>query len=196
MNFQEFITQQDYPGAVILLEGKRAVLDEDAALLEKLGRLLAESMKEAVFRSGNAPGADAYFAAGVSAVNSARMQVIVPYSGHRKASSTGYRIYSLDDIDVAEEPEVVYHSKQNKKAEKSVDRYIAGSRDVSSIKASYIIRDTVKVVGAEGIVPATFGIFYDDLVNPGMGGTGHTMAVCREYGLPLIDQRAWFDWVK
>ncbi len=216
MTFQEFISAYDRPGAIILLEGKRAVREVDAPLLVKIGSLLAREMQHASFRSGNAPGADALFAAGVAAVSAQRMEVIVPYSGHRKASSAGYQVYSLDDIDVAEEPEVLYHSRQNKNAERYVDRYVAGNRDVGAIKASYIIRDTVKVVGtkvqsanaqsakaqgasaqgAEGIAPASFGIFYDDLSDPGKGGTGHTMAVCREYGVPLIDQRVWMGWLQ
>lgn len=70
-----------------------------------------------------------------------------------------------------------------------------GSRDGNAMKAAYIIRDTVKVIGAEGIPPASFGIFYDDLSKPGTGGTGHTMSVCREAGIPLIDQRVWMAWL-
>lgn len=196
MNLQAFVTQYNYPGSVILLEGKRAVRPEDAPLLEAVALLLARRMPDAVFRSGNAPGADALFAGGVSAVDGSRMQVIVPYSGHRSSGSRGYQVYSLDDIDVAEEPEVVYYTRQHRGAERSLDRYISGTRDVGAIKASYIIRDTVKVVGARGIDAATFGIFYDDLSNPGTGGTGHTMRVCREHGVPLLDQRAWMEWLR
>ena len=159
MNLQQFIDEYNYPGAVILLEGKRNVLSEDVRWLKNLGYLLAKRMPLATFRSGNAPGSDAYFAEGVSLIDAARMQVIVPYSGHRKQSSDGYQIYSLDDIAIAAEPEVLYHSRQNKSHEKFVDRYAAGNRDRYTIKASYIIRDTVKVVGAEGIAAATFGSF-------------------------------------
>ncbi len=126
MDFRQFIAEYDYPGSVILLEGKRAVRDEDVLMLTGIGKLLAQTMQHAAFRSGNAPGADAYFSEGVSLVDSSRMQVIVPYSGHRQKSSSGYQVYSLDDISVAEEPEVMYHSKQNKSAEKHVDRYAAG----------------------------------------------------------------------
>lgn len=195
MTFQSFVNQYDFTGAVILLEGKRAVLPQDEAAVQEIGRLLAATMQLARFRSGNAPGSDALFAAGVSAVDAARMEVIVPYSGHRKASSKGYLIHALDELDLAAEPEVVYHSRQHRNAEKFVDRYVDGARDGNAMKAAYIIRDTVKVTGATGIAPATFGIFYDDLAKPGTGGTGHTMSVCREAGVPLIDQRVWMKWL-
>lgn len=94
------------------------------------------------------------------------------------------------------EPEVVYQSKGNKKIEKLVDQYIAGARDRFSIKAAYIIRDTIKAIGTDDIAPTTFGIYYDDLTNPRQGGTGHTMNVCEQNNIPIIDQNTWFDWLK
>jgi hypothetical protein len=80
--------------------------------------------------------------------------------------------------------------------DKLVDQYVAGKKDRFSIKAAYIIRDTVKVIGTKDIPPATFGIFYDDLSDPVKGGTGHTMNVCRMNEVPLIDQKTWLDWLK
>jgi hypothetical protein len=195
VDFQRFIDQYDFAGSIILLEGKRAVRNEDEPHLQALGRLLAGNMKLARFRSGNAPGSDALFAAGVSAVDASRMEVIVPYSGHRKANSKGYQVHALDELNLAAEPEVVYHSKQHKNTERFIDRYVDGIRDGSAMKAAYIIRDTVKVLGAEGIAAASFGIFYDDLSDPETGGTGHTMSVCRAAGIPLIDQRSWMKWL-
>lgn len=122
MDFQRFIDQYDYAGSIILLEGKRAVLPADELALTDLARLLAATMKYARFRSGNASGADAFFAAGISSVDASRMEVIVPYSGHRKANSKGYLVHALDDLDLAAEPDVVYHSKQHKNAERFIDR--------------------------------------------------------------------------
>jgi hypothetical protein len=73
---------------------------------------------------------------------------------------------------------------------------VAGKKDRFTSKAAYIIRDTVKVVGTKSIPPADFGIFYDDLAAPMQGGTGHTMRVCIERQVPLIDQRTWFGWLR
>ncbi|HEY5500271.1 MAG TPA: hypothetical protein VIK20_07815 [Bacteroidales bacterium] len=78
---------------------------------------------------------------------------------------------------------------------RTVDHYVLGHRDHITLKAAYIIRDTIKVLGTDKIKPATFGIFYDDLKNPIQGGTGHTMQVCRLNGIPIIDQSIWFEWL-
>ena len=101
----------------------------------------------------------------------------------------------MDDIDIAAEPEVVYQSKQNKKTEKLIDQYVSGDKNRFAIKASYIIRDTIKAIGTKEIKPATIGIFYDDLDHPKSGGTGHTMRVCEQNQIPVIDQRTWFNWL-
>ncbi len=147
-------------------------------------------------QSGNADGADYYFSLGVTSVDKSRLQVITPYTGHRQKTNQAYETISLDALTIAEEPEVLYQSKNNKKTEKLIDQYIAGERDRFSIKAAYIIRDTVKAIGTEDIKPATFGIFYDNLKIPKMGGTGHTMKVCELNNIPIIDQKVWFNWLK
>ena len=148
-----------------------------------------------VFRSGNAEGSDQFFSDGVTAVDSKRLQVITPYSGHRQKTNQAYETFSLDDINIAAEPEVVYQSKSNKKTEKLIDKFVSGEKNRYTIKAAYIIRDTIKAIGTDKIKPATFGIFYDDLDNPMSGGTGHTMNVCAQNNIPLIDQKIWFKWL-
>ena len=69
MTLDQFIAQYDYEGSIILLEGKRNVPVELQASLKALGQLLAQHMKHATFRSGNANGADLYFSQGVAAVD-------------------------------------------------------------------------------------------------------------------------------
>ena len=196
MTLKQFIKQHDKKDAIVLLEGKREVLDSDRDLLIQLGKTLATQTKHITFRSGNADGSDHYFSLGVSSVDKSRFQVVTPYTGHRKKTNQGYTTYSLDEINVAAEPEVVFQSKSNKKLEKLVDQYVAGARDRYSIKAAYILRDTVKAIGTDEIKPATFGIFYDDLDHPKTGGTGHTMKVCEQNNIPIIDQRVWFKWLE
>lgn len=195
MTLEEFIEQYDAPGAIVLLEGKRKVLKADQPKLEELGRMLVERTSLVRFRSGNAAGADEYFSKGVAEVNPNRLEVITPYAGHRQGPSlAGYTI-PLDKIDLVNEPEVIYQTANNRRNEQLVDRYVEGNRDRNTIKAAYLIRDTVKVIGTREIPPATFGIFYDDLDKPEQGGTGHTMKVCRNNNVPLIDQRVWFHWL-
>jgi len=195
VKFKDFLIKYDYPGSIILLEGKRNVLTQDASLLVDLGELLCKRLQNAIFRSGNASGSDELFAKGVSKVDATRMEIIVPYTGHRKKSAIGYNTHSLNDINLAAEPEVTYHTKSNKKNEKLIDDFVDGVNNHITIKAAYLLRDTIKVIGTQsGIPKATFALFYDDLINPRSGGTGHTMMVCQNAGVPFVDQKVWKKW--
>ena len=196
MTFDEFIKQYDFENSIVLLEGKRNVPDEDRGKLIELAKLLVAKTSKMIFRSGNAEGSDQLFSDPISLVDNKRLQVITPYSGHRQKSNQAYKTYSLDNINLAAEPEVIYHSKSNKKTEKLIDQYVSGNNNRYTIKAAYIIRDTIKAIGTDEIKPATFGIFYDDLINPKTGGTGHTMNVCIENNIPIVDQTIWFNWLK
>lgn len=196
MTLQEFIKVNDYPGAIVLLEGKRKVLETDQEKLYELGKLLASQTTHIIFRSGNASGSDQYFSEGVVAVDSKRLQVITPYSGHRKKSNLAYETIDLDDIEMANEPEVIYQSKSNKKMGKLIDKFVSGDKNRITIKAAYIIRDTIKAIGTSDISPTIFGVFYDDLNNPETGGTGHTMKICRQNNIPVIDQKVWMKWLE
>ncbi|WP_144277166.1 hypothetical protein [Chlorobium sp. KB01] len=195
MTLKEFIKHFDKPNSIILLEGKRNVLDTDKEKLTALGKLLASKTKRMTFRSGNAEGSDQLFSDGVVEVDNKRLQVITPYSGHREKTNQAYETISLDNINIAAEPEVVHQSKSNKKTEKLIDKFVSGDKNRYTVKAAYIIRDTIKAIGTDEIKPATFGIFYDDLTNPMSGGTGHTMNVCEQNNIPIIDQKIWFKWL-
>ena len=196
MTLSNFLQNYDLPHSIVLLEGKRNVKEEDKEKLTALGELLATRTQNMLFRSGNAEGSDQYFSDGVTKVDHTRLQVITPYAGHRKKTNQAYDTINLDELDLAADSPVIYHSKSNKKTEKLIDKYVAGARDRFSIKAAYIIRDTIKVLGTNEILPATFGIFYDDLEDPMAGGTGHTMDVCKQHNIPMVDQSAWFKWLE
>ena len=195
MTIKQFIEENDHSNAVILLEGKRVVFEEDQTKLTQLGQLLATLSTRMKFRSGNAEGADYYFSKGVASVDKNRLQVITPYAGHREKSNLAGVTYSLDDINLAYEHELIRQSKSNKKTANLIDKYVGGKRDRYSIKAAYIIRDTIKVLGSEAISAASFGLFYDDILNPKTGGTGHTMHICEKKNIPVIDQHEWFKWL-
>ncbi|MCZ2102214.1 MAG: hypothetical protein LC107_11820 [Chitinophagales bacterium] len=194
MTLQDFIDQFDVAGTVVLLEGKRDVLPQDEEKLVQLGRLLAEKTLHIQFRSGNAAGADALFSQGVAEVDAERLEVVIPYDTHRKKHSFTTQVHSIDSMDIVEEEEVVFYSKTNKKTQSLVDRYVSGVRDRNAMKAAYIIRDTVKVLGSQTLPKAALGIFYDDLEKPQQGGTGHTMQVCTDNHVPMVDQRVWMEW--
>ena len=196
MTLNQFISLYDKEDSIILLEGKRKVADADRGKLTALGRLLAEQTRKMLFRSGNADGADLLFSRGVVAVDPARLQVITPYAGHRQKYNKAYDTIALDQMDIAAESDVVYQSRQNKQYNRLIDQYVAGSKNRLAAKAAYIIRDTLKAIGNAHVKPATFGIFYDDLANPLSGGTGHTMKVCMQNDIPVIDQRVWMKWIE
>ncbi|MBK9272749.1 MAG: hypothetical protein IPM48_14265 [Saprospiraceae bacterium] len=196
MTLYEFIIKYDQENSIVLLEGKRNVLEADQENLIALGKLLALKTARMTFRSGNADGSDQLFSKGVASVSPERLQVITPYVGHREKTNLANDTISLDDINIANEPEVVYQSKNNKKMINLINQFISGDKNRFSIKAAYIIRDTIKAIGTSKIRPATFGIFYDDLENPKTGGTGHTMNVCLQNNIPTIDQKIWFKWLQ
>lgn len=193
MTLQEFVKQYDYQGSIVLLEGKRDVLPADRQFLITIGQLLASQTKYILFRSGNASGADEYFSQGVTSINAQRLQVITPYSGHRKKYNVASQTVSLDSIDLLSEPAVVYETQKNKKNAKLITDYIAGNKH--AIKGAYLLRDTIKVIGTNAIPPCTVALFYDDLLQPKTGGTGHTMQVCDENNVPYMDQRVWMKWI-
>lgn len=196
MLLAEFIAQFNSKNTIILLEGKRNVLEQDKEKLIQFGNLLATHLPLATFRSGNADGADHYFSKGVLQVAPERLQVITPYDNHREKQNNAYDTISLDQIDLVNEEKIIYESKSNKKTKSLIDKYVGGSRDRFSIKAAYIIRDTIKVIGTKsGVSPIDFAFFYDDFENPKTGGTGHTMTVCEMNNIPYLTQEEWGKWI-
>ena len=195
MDFKEFCTK--YSNSIILLEGKREVKPEDKEKLKAFGKLLAENLPNALFRSGNAEGSDYYFSQGVALVNPNQLEVITPYTKHRDKYNVAGTTHALDSVNLVNEPEVIYYSKNHKNTKSLIDKYVDGKKDKYAIKAAYIIRDTVKVVGTKsGIPPITFAFFYEDLDNPMQGGTGHTQRVCIENNIPFANQTTFFEWLK
>lgn len=196
MELTKFIEIYYYKKSIILLEGKRNLLESDKEKLIQLGNLLATHLPLATFRSGNADGADFYFSQGLLQVAPDRLQVITPYANHRQKQNSAYETIPLDQIDLLNEPEVVYQSKNNKKTKALIDKYVAGAKDRFTIKAAYIIRDTVKVTGTKsGIPPIDFAFFYDDEQKPKTGGTGHTMEICEINKVPYLTQSEWENWL-
>lgn len=195
MTFEDFKKMFDKPDSIVLIEGKRKVKESEKDALVQLGKMLAEQTKYILFRSGNASGSDELFSQGVSSVDPSRLMVVTPYSGHRKKKNIAYKSISLDDVNLEKEEAVLYYSKQNKKTKHLIDRYVNGERGRYAIKAAYIIRDTVKVIGTKEIKPVSLGIFYDDLDDPMKGGTGHTMDICIKNNIPVINQLEWMKWL-
>ncbi len=196
LTLDRFIKQYDREDAVVLLEGKRKVEENDAEKLIKLGSILACRTQHMIFRSGNAPGADELFCRGVASVDADRLQTVIPYTGHRQEQNLASDIISLGSIDLAEESELIRQTLLNKKNSSLIKDYVRGIINRYTIKATYLIRDTLKVIGTKKIKKASFAIFYDDLENGMSGGTGHTMMICMHNKVPFINQTVWLEWLE
>lgn len=178
---------------IVLLEGRREIPEEMAASAGRLAQLLATRFPALHFRSGNAAGSDAAFAKGVEQLDPARLELFVPYDGHRQAATMGVRYLSADSLTDGERSLV---------AEATVtatprNRGLLNSRSPRLLaKANYLLRDTLKVTGhGPGFPAPVAGIFYADPSDPMAGGTGHTIRVCQNHSVPVILQHDWLKWI-
>ncbi len=197
----ELTTLARHQRPVILLEGTRRLPDDARESLGRLARWLCAEFPRAVFRSGNAEGTDAVFASAVAAVDSSRLELVIPNVGMgRKRRPPGCRCVSLDELLPDELAHAADVTRQASPASGRLSDYYVRTRGGPSTPASgkgmYLLRDTIKVTGAPsaGLTPADFGVFYVDSAAPSGGGTGHTIRVCQLRELSVSTQRDWAEW--
>lgn len=185
---------------VILLEGTRDLPEADRPRLVELARLLAKELPRAIFRTGNATGSDTAFAEGVAAVDAKRLQYVLPNAGMgRQRRHPDSPAVSLGTVpSAAEEILAGATAKATPASQRLVDFYVrekGGSANAA--KGAYLMRDTLKVLGCAemGLATATVGIFYVNEADPMSGGTGHTIRVCIEHGVPVVMQKHWRNWL-
>lgn len=184
---------------VLLVEGIRTVPPEHLPAVRSCGRNLAMRYPAAAFRTGNAPGTDEAFAEGVADVAPDRIELVVPYDAHRmKYAPAGSSRVSLEGLPVAAESRL---AEAMSAASPDLARLAAiyqrqGRKGAPGAKAAYLLRDAMKVVGAAevGLAPATVGIFYTSPDDPLAGGTGHTIRICLQRGVPTAFQDTWMNW--
>lgn len=193
MTLDEFIEQYDRPGVVLLFFGKRKIQFAEAVRVHNLGKLLVSKTQHILFRSGNAEGADETFINGVAEVD--RVQLIIPWNGHRKKARAGYLFHSLDDLTILNEDRAAYTAFTNQRNARLVTRYFEGYRDRTRSISAPIIRDAVMVVGHGDIPPATVALFWDDLSDPETGGTGATLGFLRFNEIAAFNQEVWREWL-
>ena len=193
-SFRELVERHDRP--VLLIEGTRSLPEADRPKLVALGTALARAFPRARFRTGNAEGADEAFAEGVARVDAGRIEYVLPYGRHRqeKMADISYRIALTEIPRVAEERAAYETGRSSPK----YSVMLAKRHVVPQLRAKsrYLLRDTLKVIGAaeSGLPPATVGVFYANPMNPMQGGTGHTIRVCQQQGVPVVLQNEWFTW--
>jgi hypothetical protein len=193
--FKEIVAGQ--PDGVVLLEGRRGISSADFERARCMGRFLALHFPRLRFRSGNAEGADQAFSEGVASADASRLQIVAPYASHRK--SVRYKDATYDS------PESLSQVSEEDVAFKTVattpkNRGLIENRSKKgpfAAKAAYLIRDTMKVTGHSDVfTKPVCALFYVDLNDPMAGGTGHTIRVCRQEGVPHVFQDSWGQWAE
>ena len=185
---------------VVLVEGTRNLPTRDRPKLVEFAKELARLLPEVMFRTGNAPGADEAFAEGVRNVDPSRLQYVLPYETHAKKRIDPHsQVYPLNAIPDSELEEAC---RQAMEATPGIAGLIKlymrlHVKNRSTVKALYLIRDALKVLGSRALslAPATAGIFYVDPRKPDSGGTGHTIRLCRLSNVPVWNQTRWMKWL-
>lgn len=197
-DFRKLIESRPQP--VVLLEGRREIPQEHQARMVALAAYLAREFPTAIFRSGNAEGADEAFAEGVGETDRARLQLVV--SGSRTGATRSHAaaaVYSLDQVPADRSERLTSASKLASPANARLfeEGYRLNKNRQLAAKARYLLRDAMKVMGDEslGLAPATVGVFYIDPLDPMAGGTGHTIRVCRQQNIPVVTQMEWWTWL-
>ncbi|MFA5193830.1 MAG: hypothetical protein WC740_24230 [Verrucomicrobiia bacterium] len=185
---------------VVLLEGTRQLSASESGPLVTLGRKLATELPTVTFRTGNASGSDSAFAEGVAAVDARRLQFLLPNDrmGRGRIPSLSYTmgLESLPQNAAGRVAEATMQATPDNR--RLVEHYQQAEKPTrSSQKATYLLRDTLKVMGCAetGLAPATVGIFYVNQMDPMSGGTGHTIRVCIQYSVPVVTQMGWWRWL-
>jgi hypothetical protein len=196
MNLKEFYDLiSNAADPVILIEGRRAISPEAAESARRVAALLAGRFPHLKFRSGNANGSDEAFTAGVLEVSPERLQVIAPYASHRKKQRHPLALY---DSPESLSPEALADIKVMTIAATPGNKGLVGCYQRGGklgSQAACLIRDTMKVAGISGCLQKpTAALFCIDPADPEAGGTGHTIRVCRNAGVPVVFQDCWASW--
>ncbi|WP_185819401.1 hypothetical protein [Chlorobium phaeovibrioides] len=196
MTFSEFtLLVMNNPDGVVLLEGRRAIPDDYVKHAHDIAASLASRFPTLRFRSGNAEGSDEAFSRGIAEVDASRLQVIAPYASHRKSVRYADAIYdSPESLSSVKEDEIACKTSAASPKNKGLvsKRNQKGSL---AAKAAYLIRDTMKVIGHSDAFPKPVcALFYVSMDDPYAGGTGHTIRVCQQEGVPFAFQDSWATW--
>jgi hypothetical protein len=186
---------QATPEPVVLLEGRRSIPDHDAALASHTAGMLVKRFPELRFRSGNAQGTDQAFSEGIAQLAPWRLQIVAPYAGHRKNARHAQALYDSPESlsSVQEEVLACKTAAASPKNKGLIDK--RGKKGALAAKAAYLIRDTMKVTGHSALFPKPVcALFFVDLNDPFAGGTGHTIRVCQQEGVPFALQDSWMMW--
>jgi hypothetical protein len=182
--------------SVVLCEGRREISDLDAQSISDFSEWLAKTFPNLTLRSGNATGSDDAFVRGFTRIDPTRIELVVPYTGHRNSALIpGARIIALDTISRVRESELAISTALATPKNADLIRKRVTYRRLKA-KADYLIRDTLKVLGdGESLPRPNAALFWINPADPEAGGTGHTIRVCKEEGIPYFTQTEWLTWM-
>lgn len=191
--FTELVDQSADP--LVLLEGRREIDGTMAAAATRFAAFLARRFPRLRFRSGNAPGSDLAFAAGVASVDASRLELVLPYTGHRRGQiPPGANTSSWDDATSAEARDAIVGATVDA-SPRARGMVVRWQDPRLGAKARYLLRDTMKVTGVPGaLAKPCAALFVVDPADPGAGGTGHTIRVCRRQRVPVLLPDDWLGW--
>ena len=196
MNFDEFKSLlAGVPSPVILIEGVRAIPESDYPVARRFAIRMAQAFPAARFRSGNAPGSDQAFSEGIADIDAARLQVVLPYPNHRM--SIRYPEAKYASPQELAEPALAAMLRKTGAVSAETARLLERREKTPSLKAKaqYLVRDTMKVTGFSDLFAKSHAaLFYANLTDPFAGGTGHTIRVCIQEGVPYFLQDQWKQW--
>ena len=168
-------------------------------MMSEVARLLVDALPGVTFRSGNAEGTNTIFAEAVTAICPERFEYVVPKESmaRKRRHEKAYCIPANELKAAAEDRVVLYTNEASPGNERLIHAYTGDIPNARlAAKGAYLFRDTLKVTGAQelGLLPATAALFYADPADPFSGGTGHTIRVCLQQGVPFVLQDVWGRW--
>ena len=99
-----------------------------------------------------------------------------------------------ESLSSVQEDEVAYKTAKASPKNKGLIEKRA-KKGALAAKAVYLIRDTMKVTGYSELFPKpACALFYVDLNDPFADGTGQTIRVCQQEGVPYVFQDSWQQW--
>ncbi len=125
-------------------------------------------------------------------MDAGRLQAVAPYSSHRQGLRYGRVVYDSAELLLPlQEESIAYKTRSATPTHK---RLIDNPKQTgpSAAKAAYLIRDTMKVTGHSEAFPKPIcALFFVGLDDPMAGGTGHTIRVLYQEGVPVVFQNSW-----
>lgn len=202
MKFSEFVAHMKaLKTPVVLLHGIRKLPREQKEVLCEAAAMMAGRLPTATFRTGNAPGAETAFQEGLAAIEPQRLQYLLPYDGYgNRKIPAGAATVCLDEIPEAVLAELAAQTlKASPKSRGPLDLYLRVRRhNQQTARTIHLLLDTLKVVGSGllSLPAASVAIFCVPGDRPLSGRIGHTLRVCLQNSVPVVDQSLWMPWLK